>query len=342
MIAAVIGLELATSSKAVVLALVVVAPLLASSLVGPVSTLAYAVASLGVGAALGAWSHQYTDGRLGDQITRLATILVGGALAVGAARARVRREARLARVLRIAAVAQQTILPPVPERLGPLRLAASYDSAQEEASIGGDVYAAVDTPHGQRLLIADVRGHGLDAVRLASTVLGAFRERADERASLTELATDLDRAVSRAADAEDFVTAVLLQVSGAELQVANAGHPDPLLLRDGVAVPLPPSGPTPPLGIGARPRPVRVRLEEGDRLLLHTDGVTEARRPSDAAFFPLSRLVAPCLGSGTLEQGLAGLRAALIEWAGGSLSDDVTLLAVEFTGDASRRASDGP
>ncbi|NHC13991.1 serine/threonine-protein phosphatase [Motilibacter sp. E257] len=322
--------DIATGQRAVVLSLVVVAPLLAASLLGPLLTAGYAFAALVVGAVLGAASELYVERRLGDQLVRLLTIALGGVLAVATAYARVRREERLARVLRVAAVAQQAILPAVPEQIGPLRLAASYDSAAQEAAIGGDLYAAVPSPFGVRLLIGDVRGKGLDAVRLASAVVGAFRERAHDRSELAELVRDLDRAVIRAAGDEDFVTAAVAQVSGGELLLVNAGHVPPLLVRAGVAAALAPTSASSPLGLGVSARPVPVALEPGDRLLLYTDGITEARRPTDRSFFPLDRVVVPCLGSGTLPDALQSLRAAVTEWVGGTLQDDVALLAVEY------------
>jgi serine phosphatase RsbU (regulator of sigma subunit) len=249
---------------------------------------------------------------------------------VAASAVRRRREGRLADVLRVAEVAQRAVLPHVPDRIGRLRLAAHYESAAREASLGGDLYAALPTPFGVRLLIGDVRGKGLDAVRLASVILGAFRERAHERADLRTLATDLDRAVARVAEPEDFVTAVLAQVDDEGcLSVVNAGHPAPLLVRRGRTEPVLPPEPRPPLGLDGSPILLTLQLDPADRLLLHTDGMTEARRPDDGAFFPVERVLASTLGAGTLPEGLSAVRAALIDWTAGRLADDVALLAVE-------------
>jgi sigma-B regulation protein RsbU (phosphoserine phosphatase) len=52
-----------------------------------------------------------------------------------------------------------------------------YHSAAEQAAVGGDLYEVLDSPWGVRLLVGDVRGKGLDAVRLANRVLGCFRAR---------------------------------------------------------------------------------------------------------------------------------------------------------------------
>ena len=328
---AVVLLDRLTRDHAVALTLVVVAPLLASTVLGPVATGVYAGLALAVGTLLGFTAGEFAPGRLGDQAVRLATISVGGLMAVVAARRRCRREARLARVLQVAAVAQRAILPTLPERLGPVRLSACYDSAARDALVGGDLYAAERAPSGAvRLLVGDVRGKGLDAVRLAAVVLGAFRERAHERDDLGELVRDLDRSVSRVAQEEDFVTAVAVEFDGASARVVNAGHVLPLLVRGDTAVPVGGSDGSPPLGLGPDCQPVSLALRPGDRLLLCTDGVTEARRPADGEFFPLDRLAAVHLADVGPAEGLERLRTAVIDWAGGELDDDVTLLVAHY------------
>jgi sigma-B regulation protein RsbU (phosphoserine phosphatase) len=323
------AIDLATGPTLVLLAFLIIAPLLAASFLPARTTAAYGLIALAEGAALGAVLGQYTEA-LNTQLVRLSIIATCAILSTFTAHSRTRREQHLQRVTRIAAIAQSAILPPIPKRLGPLNVAASYDSADSEADIGGDAYAVFETPFGIRLLLADVRGHGLDAVHLAATVLGSFRERAHERHDLSDLAHDLDRAVARAGQEEDFVTALLAEVDGSELRIVNAGHPPPLLIRVGAAISLDLPRPAPPLGLNTDGDTTRIALEPGDRVVLYTDGVTEARRPGDGAFFPLTRLAAPSLGTGTLPEGLAKLRSAITDWVQGPATDDVTILAVEY------------
>jgi len=212
--------------------------------------------------------------------------------------------------------------------LGSLRLAVLYASASTEASIGGDFYEALETPHGVRLLVGDVRGKGLDAVRLAGVVLGSFRDAAQDRPDLAEVAAALDRSVTRAIGPEDFVTAVAVQVLGdGSAVVVNCGHPAPLLVRGGRATELDPPEPAPPLGLGPRPEPLRLTLALGDRILLYTDGVSEAR--ARGAFFPLQTVAAFALVSADLEAGLESLWAELQRHVAGQLHDDVALLLIE-------------
>ena len=82
---------------------------------------------------------------------------------------------RLAGVTLVADAAQRAILAPPPPRLGPVHLTARYHAAAAEAKIGGDLYEVVAGPASTRLLVGDVRGKGLKAVRTATVVLGEFR-----------------------------------------------------------------------------------------------------------------------------------------------------------------------
>jgi len=121
-------------------------------------------------------------------------------------------------------------------------------------------------------------------------------------------------------------------ISG-RLLVLNAGHPLPLLLRDGhvTTIELPANQ---PLGLGFVPgAPVEVQLKPTDRVLLYSDGVTEGAAPGREPF-GLGRLAdlfareaLSGFGSGELMRRLA--RAVLSHHAH-DLRDDFTLLALEY------------
>jgi serine phosphatase RsbU (regulator of sigma subunit) len=257
-------------------------------------------------------------------------IVVATAIAAGVAELRQRQADRIAELSKLASVAQQAVLRPLGPQVGTLAVAGRYISASAAADIGGDLYEALDTPYGIRMIIGDVRGKGLDAVRLASIVLGSYRHVAFERADLRAIVADLDRAVARSVGDEDFVTAALVEERGGTLTIVNCGHPPPLLLRRGEVVPLDPPAPAPPLGFMPVAKPRVERLEPGDRLLLYTDGLAEARR--DGAFFPTAERAWRLLGHGTVGDGLASLETALVEWVRGRLDDDIALVLMEYRG----------
>ncbi|SDY21744.1 Serine phosphatase RsbU, regulator of sigma subunit [Micromonospora pattaloongensis] len=273
---------------------------------------------------------------LTGQMVTIATAVnvVGIGLATGLAGAvaaiRQRQAERIAELSKLASVAQQAVLRPIGPQVGTLAVAGRYISATATADIGGDLYEAVDTPYGVRMIIGDVRGKGLDAVRLASIVLGSYRHVAYERADLRAIVADLDRAVARSVGDEDFVTAALVEERGGTLTIVNCGHPAPLLLRRGQVIPLEPPAPAPPLGFMPVVRPRVERLEPGDRLLLFTDGLGEARREGE--FFPTADRAWRLLGHGTVGDGLASLETALVEWVYGRLDDDIALVLMEYSG----------
>jgi phosphoserine phosphatase RsbU/P len=258
------------------------------------------------------------------------SIMLATGIAAAVATVRQRQATRIAQLVRLAAVAQQAVLRPVGPQVGALAVAGRYISATAAADIGGDLYEALDTPYGVRIIIGDVRGKGLDAVRLASIVLGSYRHVAYERADLKAMVADLDRAVARSVGDEDFVTAALVEERGGTLTIVNCGHPAPLLLRRGQVIALEPPAPAPPLGFMPEVKARVERLEPGDRLLLFTDGLGEARR--DGEFFPTADRAWRLLGHGTVGDGLASLEMALVDWVHGRLEDDIALVLLEYTG----------
>ncbi|GHJ50926.1 PP2C family protein-serine/threonine phosphatase [Micromonospora chersina] len=336
LLAIVSAVELADGRPAHYVALMVAAPFLAAALASWRVVLGVGLLATGIGAAFA----------LAEQTMSLVTavnvagIALATAIAGAVAAVRQRQSERIAELSRLASVAQQAVLRSLGPQVGTLAVAARYISSTATAEIGGDLYEAMDTPYGVRMIIGDVRGKGLDAVRLASIVLGSYRHVAYERADLRAVVTDLDRAVARNVGDEDFVTAALVEERGGTLTIVNCGHPPPLLLRRGAVIPLEPPAPAPPLGFMPVVRPRVERLEPGDRLLLFTDGLGEARR--DGEFFPTADRAWRLLGHGTVADGLASLETALVEWVHGRLDDDIALVLMEYTGPRSATAAPVP
>jgi serine phosphatase RsbU (regulator of sigma subunit) len=310
---------------------------------GPRRTAAMGALAVVVAGFSGLWDHRFLSGQ---HFAAIGLVAAQAAVAVWIAVHRTRREgelrhreSELVRVRAVADVTQRALLPAVPTTIDGACLAARYLSAAEEATVGGDLYEVVATEHTIRVIIGDVRGKGLPAVRLASVVLGAFREAAVTWLQPEQVATACARAVNREADAEDFVTALLLDIHpDGRLSLCSAGHHPPMLIPAvGLAVPagdtalagsaMTLKSPSPPLGLADRFTPSPGRWDVGDRLLLFTDGLIEARSPS-GEFFPLEEHLDVLL-DGTPEEALDRLTARVIAHAGGHLRDDLAMLLIE-------------
>jgi phosphoserine phosphatase RsbU/P len=264
----------------------------------------------------------------GQHVLRITLVAAGAVIAVMLAAERERRDATLARVTRVAEAAQLAILRPVPANVGAVAVATRYRSAATEARVGGDLYEVVDTPFGVRAVVGDVRGKGLDAVRLAAVVLGSFREAAFRTEDLRSVVLQMNDSVERhRGDDEEFVTALVLEIDGPMLRVVDCGHHRPLLAAgDGGAVtPLGP--PLSDLPLGMRPAPTvhDHRLEPGARILCFTDGVVEAR-DGDGRFFDLIAAVDRCIGESSPGAVLDCVLHRLQAHAGSALVDDAALV----------------
>jgi GAF domain-containing protein/anti-sigma regulatory factor (Ser/Thr protein kinase) len=289
---------------------------------------------LGRSGVMGAIALLYADsGRHYDAADQAMAEDLGRRVAVGVENALEFRHqsGRLAAITRVAEAAQHAILAPVPPRVGPLLLSAAYLSASHEALIGGDLYEVVPRDHGVRLLIGDVRGKGLDAVRVATIVLGEFRASAADEAELEQVAIRVDRRLTRYLGDEDFVTALIVDIGDdGTARIVCCGHPPAIIARGGelhsvgcvAAV---------PLGLGARPVAAVEQLEAGDRVLLFTDGLVEARRP-DGRFVDLAAITAP-VADGSLDSVLGRVLDALRDQVGPDLGDDLALVVAEYRPD---------
>lgn len=131
-----------------------------------------------------------------------------------------------------------------------MTFATRYISAADQAFIGGDLYEVVPSTTGVRVVVGDVRGKGLEAVRLAALVLGPFREAANVEDALADVARAVDRAVVGEISLEDFVTAVFVEFhAGGALEVVNCGHHPPLRVSAKSVEYLIPPEASPPLGL---------------------------------------------------------------------------------------------
>ncbi|MGW1051779.1 PP2C family protein-serine/threonine phosphatase [Streptomyces sp. NPDC002521] len=322
--------------------LLVIAPTLTASFAGPrLTALVGALAQ----AALVIISVFHGGLTTTNHVAQLIALAVLSALVVFITYVRERRARELSRVRSVAETAQWILLRPPPRRIGPLRVAWLYLAAEEEAQIGGDLLAMARADHPcTRVLIGDVRGHGLASIGEASVVMGAFREGAHRYDSLPELVTAVEDSVCRnleeVADTahdvdEHFITAIMVDIpdQGPQAEMLNCGHPPPLLVRGDQVTVLYSRRPAPPLGLCAlcirKDSTDPFTLEPGDMLLLYTDGVIEARSPA-GAFYPLAERVAAFPPSNP-DALLHHIHRDLLAHTGGRLTDDAAFLIIERT-----------
>jgi hypothetical protein len=318
--------------------LLMAAPAVTATFAGP--RLTALVSVLAVGARISVALLQHTLGAAGRN-GEIASLAAGTLVVVVFTAVRGRHRRVLSQVRSVSETAQKVLLRPLPDRIGPLTVASVYLAAEAEAHIGGDLYAVARTDTSTRLLIGDVRGKGLAAVGDAAMLLGSFYGFAYRQATLPVLTAHLDGSVrwdphsGGDNDDERFITAALLDFPdrGGCVHVINCGHPPPLMLHRGTVVPINHRQSAPPLGLGEFNGREYVldefAFEEGDLLLLYTDGVVEARDESGAFYLLPERLAA--WGDCTPGDVLQHLRRDLLAHVGGRLADDAAAIAVMRT-----------
>ncbi|GHE92829.1 membrane protein [Streptomyces werraensis] len=321
----IVSIDMAAGTGRIWLPLLATGPALAAATSRPRGVLGVGALAIALGASI-AYRHDMALPHLAVVLAALVTVTLAGALASAL---RARRERVLAAVRSVAETAQHALLQPVPETVGPFQVAVRYSAAAAEARIGGDLYALVPTPHGVRMIVGDVRGKGLPAVGTAALVLGVFREAAYDEPELLDVVGRIERSLARNLGGDDFVTAVVAGCpEPGRLETVNCGHAPPLLIRGTEVTAVEPVHPAPPLGLRAlsedTPRLQVVPFDDGDQLLLYTDGVTEAR-DAGRAFYPLADGLTRSLRDGP-DRTLAALHQDLLDHVGGRLHDDAALL----------------
>jgi phosphoserine phosphatase RsbU/P len=253
-------------------------------------------------------------------------------------RARRQADVERDRLQELATTLQRTLLPPALPGVPGLDIAAYYHSASVE-EIGGDFYDLFPLAHDRwGFFLGDVCGKGPGAAVLTSLIRYTLRAAAvydsDPVSVLTTLNTSLRQ--ERGATSTGWCTliyGVLVPADpGFTLTLASGGHPPALaLLRDGGVEAVDTVGGQ-PVGLLARPRfrATRRTLRPGDGLLLHTDGLTEARRPDGSMLDEdLPGLVAE-LSPGR-PQGVVDALAEVLASLGSGLGDDAAVMVFTAT-----------
>jgi phosphoserine phosphatase RsbU/P len=244
--------------------------------------------------------------------------------------------------LRLAARVQQALLPPVHFQIGGLRIARAMRPC---ADLAGDAVGVVAFPQGHvGLYLLDVSGHGVGAALLSFT-LNHLLSPSGEGSLLVEptgqgpgvvapslVAQRLNRQFPMDRTRQYFTLVYgVFDPATSRFQYVMAGHPAPVVLP-ATGAPAPLEGGGLPIGMieQATYADETVVLQPGDRLYFYTDGVIEALNASEQEF-GFTRLLEGVdrLRDRPLESAVGAIADLVIDWSGGHLRDDVSLLAVE-------------
>jgi serine phosphatase RsbU (regulator of sigma subunit) len=203
-------------------------------------------------------------------------------------------------------------------------------------NIGGDSFDYAENGSNLEIAIVDAVGHGMDAVLMAAAAINSLRNSRRSGADLADAFHAATELIARQFGRSRYVTAQIaaFDVSTGVLTWINAGHPPPMLVRNGTYAGELTCAPSRPLGLGGPLRQVATeRLQRGDRVLFFTDGITEAR---DSSGEPFGRsrladfLVRAALENVPVAETARRLCNQVLEHVDDSLRDDATLLLLEY------------
>jgi hypothetical protein len=228
-----------------------------------------------------------------------------------------------------------SLAPPLVFSTDGLVLAGMLEPAYDN---GGDAldYAVDDGM--LHLAIFDAMGHGLAAAGVAAFAIAAYRHSRRRDLDLNQTYDAMHDAVGEQFPDERYVTAIIAQLDlrSGRLSWISAGHPPPLVTRNGRTARILSAPPCLPLGVPLDGPPARVAeetLEPGDLVLFYTDGLTEARGRDGRPFATdgLSAFIEREASAGyPASETLRRLRQAIVGEQPEGLNDDATALLVEW------------
>jgi serine phosphatase RsbU (regulator of sigma subunit) len=247
---------------------------------------------------------------------------------------------RRRKTLSLAAEMQWELLPPMSFGTDRVVVTGGLEPAYD---VGGDSFDYAINGSMMDLLVIDSVGHGLPAALLASVAISGYRHARRNMLDLPDIAVEINEAIAAQFGASQFATAVLarLDIATGRLRWINAGHPEPLIVRGSSLVRLPRCPPSRPLGLQeSKPACCETRLEPGDRLVLYTDGITEARSPA-GEFFGEQRLAdfisAAAAAGDPAPETVRRLMRHVLSYQADQLQDDASIVILEWRAGTERR-----
>jgi phosphoserine phosphatase RsbU/P len=240
--------------------------------------------------------------------------------------------ARRAQPLTTAAEMQWDLLPPLACRASAASIAGILEPAY---STGGDSFDFAVNGDLLEFIVIDAVGHGMSAVLKSIAAITTYRNVRREGGGLTAIYDAIGRVMIDQFGEFFYVTGLIgsLRMSTGELTWINAGHPQPLLIRDGSAEHALWCAPSLPMGLGGTVRDMQsIVLEPGDRLLVYTDGVVDRRggkTPAPHLEALTDEVVAATVEATAIEETLRQLIRSVLESCDDNLDDDASLVLLE-------------
>lgn len=193
--------------------------------------------------------------------------------------------------------------------------------------IGGDFFDLVYTDKGLSLIVADVSGKGISAAVVASILQGMLYSQLARDSSLADMMVAVNRFLCEKVAGQKYATLVVARLlNTGEVELINCGHVPPLLISGNKVTKVEEGNLPVGLVPGAEFQETRLRLNADDRLLVVTDGVTEAE-DAQGEFFGTERLESCC------QRGLVAIEQAVTEFRGDTaLTDDFTITEMIYRG----------
>jgi serine phosphatase RsbU (regulator of sigma subunit) len=198
-----------------------------------------------------------------------------------------REFALLRKELEIAAAIQRQI---IPQSLPEFPFARLEARTVPCTGVGGDFYDVIPIPNGFAAIVGDVSGKGIPAALLASMVQGMFHAQMKAGAGLVDALQSLNSFICQRAPGGKYLTLVALRyaddgLGNAQFELVNAGHVSPLIVRINGQIETITDGDL-PVGVFdfAKFHAIPIELRTGDRIVLLSDGITEAENADGTQF----------------------------------------------------------
>jgi serine phosphatase RsbU (regulator of sigma subunit) len=242
-----------------------------------------------------------------------------------------REKHKLEKELAVAREIQAGLLPRSLPATGWFR---AVGSSQPSHLVGGDYYDILNMEDGSRVaVVADVSGKGVSSALLASLLQGAFLLASESPMPLDEMMRRVNHFLNERAAGEKYATIFYARFEpGGRLSWVNAGHCPPVLLRHGELSQLSATGVPVGLVAEAAYEVRQMTLEPGDKLVLYTDGVSEAMNEAGEMFGrPRLNQVLQLNAARPAAELHAVLTSAVTAFVAGAVqSDDITLVVLEY------------